>query len=246
MIAQLREEGFDDDSIRWQRSIDMRYRRQVHIVTVPVAEEGPVTAETIERTVAGFEDLYREKYGEDSAYREAGIELIGFRFRGEGVVGKPRLQVEAIGSENADHAIVEQVPWVDKAGAVEELPGYDFDRLAPGNRLLGPAIVWTPITTLVVAPRQSRGWTSTRTSSSRRGAEAVNRRRSRAEARRGSRADVDPPGRVGHRRREGHRARRRRAVRRARRRVVAVGRAAPPSRTPLAPARGRDRGRTAT
>jgi len=157
VIAQLREEGFDDDSIRWQRSIDMRYRRQVHIVTVPVADPAdPVTAETIEQTVAGFEDLYREKYGEDSAYREAGIELVSFRFRGEGVVRKPQLQVEPIGGEDADHAVVERVrAWVDKAGAVQDVLGYDFERLAPGNRILGPAIVWTPITTLVVAPGQT-------------------------------------------------------------------------------------------
>jgi N-methylhydantoinase A len=154
VVAQLREEGFDDDSIRFQRSIDMRYRRQVHIVTVPVADEaGPVTADMIERTIAGFERLYREKYGEESAYREAGIELVSFRFRGEGIVRKPALQVEAVGDEDAGHAVVDRVrAWVDKSGAIEELPGYDFERLAPGNRIPGPAIVWTPITTLVVAP----------------------------------------------------------------------------------------------
>jgi N-methylhydantoinase A len=157
VVAQLRDEGFDDDSIRSQRSIDMRYRRQVHIVTVPVADPaGPITSEVIERTIAGFESLYREKYGEESAYREAGIELVSFRVRGEGVVRKPQLQVEPVGGENADHAVVGRVrAWVDKTGAVEELPGYDFGRLAPGNRIPGPAIVWTPITTLVLAPGQT-------------------------------------------------------------------------------------------
>jgi N-methylhydantoinase A len=30
------------------------------------------------------------------------------------------------------------------------VPGYDFERLAPGNAIRGPAVVWTPITTLVV------------------------------------------------------------------------------------------------
>ena len=157
VVAQLREEGFGDDSIRVRRSIDMRYRRQVHILTVPLANTaGPITNEVVERTIAGFESLYEEKYGPESAYREAGIELVSFRFRGEGIVRKPQLQVEAIGGEDAAHAIVKRVrAWVDKADAVEELPGYDFERLAPGNRLAGPAIVWTPITTLVVAPGQT-------------------------------------------------------------------------------------------
>jgi N-methylhydantoinase A len=115
-----------------------------------------VTEEVLEGTLAGFEKLYREKYGEESAYREAGIELVSFRFRGEGVVRKPRLDFEPLGDGNAEHAVVKRVrAWVDKRAAVEELPGYDFARLAPGNILTGPAVVWTPITTLVVAPSQS-------------------------------------------------------------------------------------------
>jgi N-methylhydantoinase A len=157
VVSQLRAEGFDDESIRSQRSIDMRYRRQVHIVTVPFAEpDGPITAQTIEETIAGFETLYREKYGEESAYRDAGIELVSFRFRGEGAVRKPELQVEEVGGEDAAGAIVKQVPaWVDRRGSIEELAGYDFERLVPGNRIPGPAIVWTPITTLVITPGQT-------------------------------------------------------------------------------------------
>ena len=43
------QEGFGDQSIRLSASIDMRYRRQVHIVTVPVVGDGePITAQTIE------------------------------------------------------------------------------------------------------------------------------------------------------------------------------------------------------
>ena len=45
--------------------------------------------------------------------------------------------------------------WVDTANAMLEVPGYDFERLRPGNRVEGPAIVWTPITTLVLAPGHS-------------------------------------------------------------------------------------------
>jgi N-methylhydantoinase A len=157
VVSQLRTEGFDDQSIRSQRSIDMRYRRQVHIVTVPVAgSDSPITAQTIEETIAGFETLYREKYGEESAYRDAGIELISFRFRGEGSVRKPEPQLEEVGGEDAADAIVKQVPaWVDKLGSIEELAGYDFERLVAGNRIPGPAIVWTPITTLVITPGQT-------------------------------------------------------------------------------------------
>jgi N-methylhydantoinase A len=155
--GQLRDEGFGDDEIVLQRSIDMRYRRQVHILTVPIVDSsGPMTEEAVDRTIELFETLYEEKYGKDSAYREAGIELVSFRLRGSGIVRKPEFRVQDLGDEDAGGAVVDTVSaWVDKAGEMQEVPGYDFDRMAPGNSVAGPAIVWTPITTLVVAPGQT-------------------------------------------------------------------------------------------
>jgi len=157
VAAQLREEGFGDDAVRLQRSIDMRYRRQVHILTVPLASvDSEVTDQVIERTIADFESLYEEKYGRESAYREAGIELVTFRLRGEGIVRKPEFRFESEGGKDSSHAVVKSVrAWVDKDGAVEELAGYDFERLLPGNCIPGPAILWTPITTLVLSPDQT-------------------------------------------------------------------------------------------
>jgi N-methylhydantoinase A len=153
--GQLAEEGFEGDAVTMQRSIDMRYRRQVHILTVPVEHDGPLDDAAMERTLALFERLYREKYGQESAYREAGIELVSFRLRGSGRVRKPELQPEAPAGEDASQAIVKTVrAWVDADEEVQELNGYDFDRMVPGNSVRGPAIVWTPITTLVLAPGQ--------------------------------------------------------------------------------------------
>lgn len=155
VAGQLRDEGFDDASIVLRRSIDMRYRRQVHILTVPVEHDGQLHEDALESTLALFERLYEEKYGRESAYREAGIELVSFRLRGTGVVRKPELQPEAAGDEDASHATVATVQaWVDADEQMRELNGYDFERLQPGNVVPGPAVVWTPITTLVLAPGQ--------------------------------------------------------------------------------------------
>ena len=154
--AQLAEEGFVDADVELTRSIDMRYRRQVHIMTVPVPDGfGPITTELLEDTVELFERLYRERYGEESAYREAGIELVGFRLRGAGKVQRPQLQAHQLSGEDSSHAHVKTVrAWVDQRAAVEDVPGYSFELLEPGNLIEGPAIIWTPITTLVVAADQ--------------------------------------------------------------------------------------------
>ena len=154
--GQLVEEGFEEDRIVIGRSIDMRYRRQVHILTVPVQGDGRVGEEALERTVARFEELYEEKYGKESAYREAGIELVSFRIRGTGAVRKPRFRVHDVGDPDASEAVAERISiWVDKAGEMREVNGYDFERMAPGHRIEGPAVIWTPITTLVVALGQA-------------------------------------------------------------------------------------------
>lgn len=155
VLPQLRDEGFTEERIGLHCSIDMRYRRQVHILTVPFAADGSVDDAAIERAVERFEELYREKYGAESAYREAGIELVSFRLRGEGHVHAPDLRVADLGSPDCSHAKVATVSaWVEKAGEMQDVDGYDFELMTPGNVLEGPAIVWSPITTLVVGSGQ--------------------------------------------------------------------------------------------
>jgi N-methylhydantoinase A len=154
--AQLRDEGFDDASIRVTRSIDMRYRRQVHMLTTPVVGDGPLTAETLEQTIALFETLYQEKYGRESAYREAGIEMVSFRLRGAGALKKPEFRVQDLGPSDPSPArVARPEAWVYRAKAFQAVDGYQFDRLAPGNEVPGPAIIWTPITTVVLNPDQA-------------------------------------------------------------------------------------------
>jgi N-methylhydantoinase A len=154
--AQLQAEGFSDDQIRVTRSIDMRYRRQVHLLTTPVNGDGPLTVERLEQTMALFETLYREKYGRESAYREAGIELVSFRLRGTGALQKPQLHVQDLGGADALAAHAGQrEAWVHQAGVLQSVDTYQFDRLLPGHLVSGPAIIWTPITTVVLNPDQT-------------------------------------------------------------------------------------------
>ena len=144
ITTQLEREGFGPRDIRLQRAVDMRYRRQVHILTVPFAS-------SVDETVDAFERLYEQKYGLQSAYRDAGIELVSFRVRGSGSVARHDFRVEELGGADPVGALVAHVEaWVDKVGAMQEVAGYDFERLRPGNAVEGPAIVWSPITTLVV------------------------------------------------------------------------------------------------
>ncbi len=159
--AQLEAEGFARERIRVVRAIDMRYRRQVHVLTVPLdeSEDGqappPVTAATLDDATERFETLYKQRYGAESTFRAAGIEMVTFRVRVMGGVPRPALRPAALGEPDAGGAVIDvRRAYVDDGGWREAVPGYDFNRLRPGHVISGPAIVWTPITTVIVQARQ--------------------------------------------------------------------------------------------
>ena len=149
--AQLRRDGFADDDVRMLRSIDMRYAQQSHVVTVPAEGPDPFDAPLLAKTIDRFEELYRERYGPGSGYREAGIELVAYRLRGVGPVERAPLGEDPIEEADPSDALIERRrAWVDDAGEFRDVAGYDFERLRPGHVIRGPAIVWTPITTIVL------------------------------------------------------------------------------------------------
>ncbi|MGQ3030700.1 MAG: hypothetical protein ACT60Q_20390, partial [Ferrovibrionaceae bacterium] len=45
--------------------------------------------------------------------------------------------------------------FVEAAGAMVESDIYDFERLKPGNVVTGPAVIHTPITTIVLQQGQT-------------------------------------------------------------------------------------------
>jgi N-methylhydantoinase A len=152
-LAQLKSEGFTEKDIVIQRAIDMRYRRQVHLVTALVQAQGTMTQSDLDQTCDTFERLYEERYGKESAYREAGVEMVIFRVRGIGALRKPELKGEELAGPEPRAAFVESRKiYCDNVRAIKEAKGYDLERLRPGNEVEGPAIIWTPITTIVVNP----------------------------------------------------------------------------------------------
>jgi N-methylhydantoinase A len=147
----FRNDGFSSDAISIVRSIDVRYARQTNVVTVPL--EGATTVDTplLDKTVDRFEDLYRQRYGSESGFRDAGIELVGFRLRGIGRVQKPLPLRGFRSGVDPKHALIERRrAWVDDRSVYQEIDGYAWDRLRPGNVIPGPAIVWSPTTTVVL------------------------------------------------------------------------------------------------
>ena len=149
--AQLAAEGFAHDAIALDRSIDLRYGRQVHEVTTPVEGDGPRRPAAASRLATDFEALYERKFGKGSAYRAAGMEMTMFRLTARGLVERPRVETAALdGTDPGRARIGRRDIFVEAAGGLAPGDIYDFERLAPGNVVAGPAVIHTPITTVVV------------------------------------------------------------------------------------------------
>lgn len=153
--AQLRAEGFAEDAISLQWSIGMRYALQVHEVVTPVNAPTPLTEQGLAGVIAEFEALYERRYGKGSAYRDAGMEMTQFRVTARGRLPRPRIAPAGLGGAGAGAAqIGRREIYVDARQGLAPAAIYDFERLAPGNRVAGPAVIHTPVTTVVVQADQ--------------------------------------------------------------------------------------------
>lgn len=151
--TKLAEEGFDPESVRLERSISMRYQRQVHELLTPVETAGRLNQADLDATVDRFERLYEQRYGAGSAFKEGGIEMTEFRVRGVGPLSTPELQAHETSASNPSAArLGTKEMQFEAAGGRIEGALYDFEELTPGDEITEPGVILTPVTTIVVNP----------------------------------------------------------------------------------------------
>ncbi len=153
-MRDLQEAGFNAEEIKIMSSVDMRYRYQVHELNVPFpAGASAITEDLMEQLYARFDDLYEKAYGQGSAYREAGKEIITFRVTALGELRKPEIEREPKGASNPARALKgKREAHFEEFGKFVPTSVFDFDALKPGAEIPGPAIIETPVTTIVVNP----------------------------------------------------------------------------------------------
>lgn len=154
-MEELRAAGFSESDIKITRSVDIRYRYQVHELNVPFAQgKASISTAEMEALYDRFDELYEQAYGKGSAYREAGKEIITCRVSGVGSLPKPELERETRSEKNADAAIKgKRQVYFEEYGKFAATVVYDFDQLSVGAVVSGPAVIETPVTTIVVNPK---------------------------------------------------------------------------------------------
>jgi N-methylhydantoinase A len=153
-FRELTAAGFREDEILILRSVDMRYRYQVHELTVPLADGiSELSAHDLAKLYDHFDELYAQAFGKGSGYREAGMEILTFRVSAIGELKKPKIQKEPLQKVSSRlTASSEREVYFEEENQYVKTPCYNFAQLWAGAELSGPAIIETPNTTVVINP----------------------------------------------------------------------------------------------
>lgn len=147
--------GFKKSDIEIFRTVDMRYRYQVHELNVPFPQgQSEITEKDMNELYARFDELYEKSYGKGSGYREAGKEVITFRASARGQMRRPRVRRQPVEKGSPDLAVKhERNVYFEEYRDFVRTRIFDFQRLKPGSEISGPAVIETPVTTIVANPR---------------------------------------------------------------------------------------------
>jgi len=153
MGAAVANEGFKPNQIEFRRYFTMRYRRQSAGVEMPVSRDRLNTKRLVELQ-SDFEKKYEELYGVGAGYAKAGTEISEIRIDAVGKVPKPQLSArrKSAGDTRAARKGKRQVFFTRPERKLIDTPVYDYEKLAAGTAVRGPAIIELPFTTTLIPP----------------------------------------------------------------------------------------------
>ncbi len=148
----LERQGMQFSAVEIEREIDMRYTMQLAEVATPIPS-GDLAAEDVAKAADLFEARYATLFGQDSGFREAGIQAITYRVRGTGVLPFSPTLPELEKADAADASPARTGTRKVCLGASQgyaDTAIYDYTKLRAGHVLRGPAVIEVPTTTVVV------------------------------------------------------------------------------------------------
>jgi N-methylhydantoinase A len=148
---QLARECITEDKREHQVSLDLRYLKQYHEVTVAVPREAVEAGETA-ALASVFHVQHNRLYGYDLVEQGTGLELINVRVRSIGHTDKPEYPEIARGDSAPSHALRgHRRAFVPERGRFAEIAVYDGHLLEAGNEIHGPALIERVDTTILVS-----------------------------------------------------------------------------------------------
>jgi N-methylhydantoinase A len=149
-LHRVEDAGVPRDRAELVRTVDIRYRRQTHELIVRFAP-GPITSNSVIGAVRVFEETYEALYGKGSGFRQAGVELTTFRVEAIGRTRKPAPSRPAA-TRRPDPG--KRDVFDPSADRWVPTPTWKWLELPVGEKVVGPAVIEHPETTVYVVGGQ--------------------------------------------------------------------------------------------
>jgi len=160
----MAEEGLSTADVVFQLELSLRFGQQRHSLSVSAQRLRFDNAADLQSLVERFVGQYRDAYGAEAAFLEAGVEILGLRLNAVRHRAKPSLPRVTMPSRALQPKGSRQAYWGPEHGLVDTMV-YQREDIAPGTALNGPVLIETMDTVLVVPPEwrfkmdeQLTGW----------------------------------------------------------------------------------------
>ena len=150
--ADLHDEGFDDNEIKIEPYLDLRYAGQGYELTVPCTMP-PLKPEDLKLMRRRFDTMHEQNSGHKAESEP--VELVSLRLISLGLVPQAKLSPGKVTGRKVEQAKTgERKVFFGKEHGALTTQIYTREHLEPGHKLSGPAIVEQLDTTTVIQPEQ--------------------------------------------------------------------------------------------
>lgn len=142
--------GIAESQLTYKATVEMRYVGQFHEVEIDLPT-GELSAENLPVLLANFHTTYEKMFTYSMTWRA--VEFLTYRLKVTSPPRKVEMMVHAkavAGVETARRG--SRMCQFEGNAAPIETPAYDWDLMAPGHRIVGPALIDDKTTTVLVVP----------------------------------------------------------------------------------------------
>ncbi|MEW6440583.1 MAG: hydantoinase/oxoprolinase family protein [bacterium] len=154
-VREMQKEGYRAEQIERKQIAMVRYGNQLDDLPIVSPTARIRSAEELDRLIASFEETYSRIYTMAARFPQAGYLILEVAVVCSVRKPKPVLRKLPLGPETPGPDCLKEKRRAVFAGVLRDVSVYEMDRLRPGNRLRGPALVEHPTTTLVVPSDRS-------------------------------------------------------------------------------------------
>ncbi|WP_116133801.1 hydantoinase/oxoprolinase family protein [Tropicimonas sp. IMCC34043] len=150
VLEEFALNGHSADKVTLQPGFRMQYRGQLNDLEIesPIASAG--NADDWDKLVDAFNDTYGRVYAASARSPELGYSVTGAIMRGTVPIPKPRIPREELHDPTPPEEAKLGTRQFYRKGNWLDAQLYQMERLLPGNRIFGPAIIESDATTFVV------------------------------------------------------------------------------------------------